>query len=66
MIFTSIYSTVSTRRNLFRNEKLKLSNMIKLDLKKEELVKSTLNSINPATIIKYLNKSIINIKDALN
>ena len=46
---------------------LRLGNIIKLDSREgEELVKSKLSSINPATIIKYFNKAIINIQDVMH
>ena len=42
---------------------LKLSNWVRLDNKEGEiLVKNTLSSINPASIIKCFNKAFINIK----
>ena len=45
---------------------LKLSNCIRLNSKEgEELVKSTLSLISPASIIKCFSKAIRNIQDAL-
>ena len=67
MIFSFTYSTVSIRWNLIRDCKIEAKQYAKTWLwEGEKLVKSTLISINPVTIIKCFNKAIINIQDAIN
>ena len=67
--YTPQYQLVETFFGIVKVKlrELRKSNIVKFDLRKgEEIVKSTLSSINPDTIIKCFNKAIINIQKAIN